>query len=98
LYLETIRKAWAAGAKNFSFGRTSNSNEGLLSYKRRWGTIEAPLMDYTMSWNRGTVVPLRKDSSTSEIPRLYQTCKQMIAKAPLPVCKLIGDFCYRHLG
>jgi hypothetical protein len=36
LYWETIKHAHADGMKTFSFGRTSSTNEGLLSYRRRW--------------------------------------------------------------
>ncbi len=98
LYLETIRQACAAGAQKFSFGRTSIRNEGLLSYKRRWGTVEEPLTDFTLFPN-GKQEPAASDNgSPSEDSRLYVFCQRVIAKAPMPICKTIGDFCYRHLG
>jgi hypothetical protein len=100
LYLETIRQACAQGAQKFSFGRSSIHNEGLLSYKRRWDTIEEKLTDFTLLRGPGsnTGVQVSSDVSPSEESRLYTLCKRAIAKAPLPACKVIGDFCYRHLG
>jgi hypothetical protein len=98
LYLETIRQACAAGAQKFSFGRTSIRNEGLLSYKRRWGTIEENLTDYTLLPD-GRQEPRAADhGAPAEDSGLYALCQRVIARAPMPVCKLIGDFCYRHLG
>jgi hypothetical protein len=100
LYLETIRQACAEGARRFSFGRTSIHSEGLLSYKRRWGTTEEKLTNYTLHRDRSNNkrIRVRDDVSPSEDSPLYMLCKQVIAKAPLPVCKMIGNFCYRHLG
>jgi hypothetical protein len=98
LYLETIRQACAQGARKFSFGRTSIHSDGLLAYKRRWGTIEEKLTNYALHPDHGNEAQARNDDSGSEDSPLYMLCKQVIAKAPLPVCKMIGDFCYRHLG
>jgi hypothetical protein len=98
LYLETIRQACAAGAQKFSFGRTSIRNEGLLSYKRRWGTIEENLTDYSLLPDGWQEPQAAGNGSPAEDSGLYALCQRVIAKAPMPVCKLIGDFCYRHLG
>ncbi len=100
LYLETIRRAHAAGARKFSFGRTSNYNEGLLSYKRRWGTVEESLTDYTLGSGRQPRARAQAEDAAApgEDARLYKLCKQAISVAPLPVCRMIGNFCYRHLG
>lgn len=98
LYLETIRQACAEGARKFSFGRTSIHNGGLLSYKRRWGTIEEKLTNYTLRWDHGHETQARDEVSHLENSGMYALCKQVIAKVPLPVCKMIGNFCYRHLG
>ena len=40
LWWEAIRRASEAGCTLFSFGRTHQSNRGLLEFKRRWGTQE----------------------------------------------------------
>ena len=97
LYWETIKRAQDAGATIFSFGRTSASNEGLLSYKRRWATVEEDLIDFAL--------PL-KSAAFSSAPKMqdpkeswtYRSIRSLIGKAPTPVYHLIGAFCYRHLG
>ena len=75
-------------------------NEGLLSYKRRWSTIEEKLTDYTS--RRIAEPPKRRRSAKTppalEDSRLYRLCRQVIARVPMPVYKMVGDFCYRHLG
>ena len=100
LYFETIRQACAQGARKFSFGRTSIYNEGLLSYKRRWATTEEKLTDFTLRRDDRSSQErqVREDTTLSEDSRLYALCRHVISKTPLPVCKMIGDFCYRHLG
>jgi CelD/BcsL family acetyltransferase involved in cellulose biosynthesis len=98
LYLETIRQACAAGAQKFSFGRTSIRNEGLLSYKRRWGTIEENLTDYTLLPDDRRETQAADNGAPAEDSGLYALCQRVIARAPMPVCKMIGNFCYRHLG
>jgi len=98
LYLETIRQACAAGARTFSFGRTSDTNEGLLSYKRRWATLEENLTDYTLRENRGNARPDAERVTSPQTSRLYVLCKRAIAKVPAPVSRMMGNFCYRHLG
>jgi hypothetical protein len=98
LYLETLRQACMEGATKFSFGRTSNKSDGLLSYKRRWGTTEEELTDYTLRLDHGNEIQPGDDETQFEDSWLYSLCKRIVAKAPLPLCKMIGDFCYRHLG
>jgi CelD/BcsL family acetyltransferase involved in cellulose biosynthesis len=98
LYLETIRQACAQGAQRFSYGRTSTDNEGLLSYKRRWGTVEEKLTDYTLRRTGAPKLQVKGSAASLRDSRLYNVCKQAIARTPMPVCKLIGNFCYRHLG
>ena len=98
LYLETVRQACAAGAKFFSFGRTADSNEGLLNYKRRWGTLEEPLTDYSLADRLELEPSASGEAVAPQKSRMYVLCQRAIAKAPAPVCRMIGDFCYRHLG
>jgi Acetyltransferase (GNAT) domain len=97
LYWETIRRAQACGAKAFSFGRTSAYNHGLLAYKRRWATVEEDVAEFVFPAERGSdssaIVRSNPESSVA-----YTLLKWTVANAPMPVCKAIGRFCYRHLG
>jgi len=94
LYWETIKKARAHGATCFSFGRTSASNEGLLNYKRRWSPVEEDLVDFSLT-------AAEKESSTGKAREksiAYRLVRTVLSTAPKPIYRMIGDYCYRHLG
>ena len=97
LYWEAIKAAHTAGAKVFSFGRTSLANEGLLVHKRRWRTIEEELV-YSS-------VPLGTENTGhngNKEHRSYSTgyrvARFVTGRVPRFMFQRIGDFCYRHLG
>ena len=97
IYWETIQHAKNSGAANFSFGRTSLDNTGLLTHKRRWATIEEDLTDYISSPN-----VITEQSHEAPKPgnhsKYDSTVKLLIKYSPGLVQKFIGDFVYRHLG
>jgi CelD/BcsL family acetyltransferase involved in cellulose biosynthesis len=95
LYWETIKRAIEDGAKIFSFGRTSATNEGLLSYKRRWSPIEEDLFDFTLSGERQNVADSLK---AREHSASYRMVRFILARAPRPLYRAIGAYCYRHVG
>jgi lipid II:glycine glycyltransferase (peptidoglycan interpeptide bridge formation enzyme) len=97
LYWDTIKRAQASGAKWFSFGRTSVNNVGLLAYKRRWATAEEDLVDFTNVLGNGAKLGSAVIESR-ETSMVYRVLAPLLGKAPMPVYRLIGDFCYRHLG
>ena len=97
LYWDTIQRAHAAGAKIFSFGRTAASNEGLLAYKRRWATVEEDIV--ALSLESGRKAGGKKDPGLPRESSLtYRAARLIVAKAPMRISHLIGNFCYRHLG
>jgi FemAB family. len=97
IYWETIQCAKNSGAANFSFGRTSLDNTGLLIHKRRWATIEEDLTDFIST--PGTMSAQGHEFSKFGGLVKYDTAVQLLMRyAPTAVQKFIGDFCYRHLG
>jgi Acetyltransferase (GNAT) domain len=97
LYWETIRRAIAGGAKVFSFGRTSVTNLGLLSYKRRWHTSEEDLMEYVLLRAGATD---RAPGGIAELigPRARELFKVLLRNSPVTLNRIIGGYCYRHMG
>lgn len=93
LYWDTIQRACDSGASAFSFGRTATPNTGLLEYKRRWAPIEEDLTYFGDTDGAGTA-----PASSRETTLHYRVIKSILSRSPLPVCKAIGQFCYRHLG
>lgn len=96
LYWETIRRAIAAKARVFSFGRTSATNLGLLSYKRRWHTTEEDVTENVLL-RAGDADHM---PSAAELlgPRAMELLKTLLRKSPLAVNRIIGGYCYRHMG
>jgi lipid II:glycine glycyltransferase (peptidoglycan interpeptide bridge formation enzyme) len=86
---EAIKWFRRAGFDVFSFGRTDPENEGLLQFKRGWGTTEKKIVYYKYD--------LKKKKYDSKKPRLknsYVIFKRM----PLPLLCLTGRILYRHIG
>jgi hypothetical protein len=69
------------------------SNAGLLEYKRRWSPIEEDVTYFGDMAGTGTA-PVSNREATLH----YRVIKSILSRSPLPVCKVIGQFCYRHLG
>jgi CelD/BcsL family acetyltransferase involved in cellulose biosynthesis len=94
LYWETMKRAKAHGATTFSFGRTSASNEGLLNYKRRWSPVEEDQVDFSLA--AAETEPAKGKSREKSVA--YKLVRAVLSAAPKPVYRMIGDYCYRHLG
>lgn len=71
----------------FDFGRSAPDNEGLLTFKRRWGADEQPL-----------VYSLLSAAQPSAQPGMVDTLGKVIRRSPLWVCRLAGELFYRHVG
>jgi hypothetical protein len=97
LYWETILRAMAAGAKVFSFGRTSVSNFGLLAYKRRWRTSEEDLTEYVLL-RAGAAGRTPGGFAKLIGPQAREWFKVLLRYSPLTLNRIIGGYCYRHMG
>jgi Acetyltransferase (GNAT) domain len=86
---ETIRWFSQNGFKEFSFGRTEPANEGLLQFKRGWGTEEKTIKYYKYDLKNATFVKDLSKTKTS-----YPLFKRM----PSPLLNLAGTLLYRHVG
>jgi hypothetical protein len=58
-----------------------------LTFKRRWGTDEIPL-----------IYSLLSSAAPSEHPPMMNALGTVIRKSPVWVCKLLGELLYRHVG
>ena len=92
LYWKAIKLAYNEGYGIFDFGRTSVTEKSLMDFKRRWGTETIDLPHYFYP---------KETSNTIAIPQKsvrYRIARNVFRHTPLPVLKLVGEFCYRHLG
>jgi CelD/BcsL family acetyltransferase involved in cellulose biosynthesis len=74
----------------FDFGRSDLAGEGLLQFKRGWGSEEQDL-----------VYARRSDAATTRAndePGLQERLKPLISRMPLPLLKMIGVRAYPHVG
>jgi FemAB-related protein (PEP-CTERM system-associated) len=81
---------WACehGFTTFDYGRTDRVNEGLRTFKNRWGADEQPL-EYS-------VIPT--SAAHPENDRFIGVVHSIIRGSPLWVCRAAGEVLYRHLG
>jgi hypothetical protein len=77
------------GFKSVSFGRTEPENQGLMQFKRGWGTNEQILNYYKYD--------LAKDRCVEE-PNKIMTSYNLFKMMPLPILKATGRLIYRHVG
>jgi lipid II:glycine glycyltransferase (peptidoglycan interpeptide bridge formation enzyme) len=88
---EAIRWYRQKGVKEFCFGRTEGTNQGLREYKLGYGASEydLPYYKYDLSGNR--VVRKSAEDASGRLERYYQ-------KVPIPFSRIIGTLLYRHVG
>jgi CelD/BcsL family acetyltransferase involved in cellulose biosynthesis len=87
---DAIRWAAAEGYTTLDFGRSDLDGEGLIRFKRGWGTVETDL----------TYVRLgcREHAKEHSGEGLLERAKPLIQRMPLPVLKMIGKILYEHVG
>ena len=93
LFWHGIRWAHGQGFRIFDFGRTAPTNTSLLDFKSRWGTSCRELS--TFLWP-AEVAGKRASPEASWKYRLAQTLSSR--GMPVFVGRIVGNFCYRHLG
>ena len=91
LFWEAIRSAKAEGYSVFDFGRTSPSNETLMTFKSRWGTQVVDL-------GQSCYPPQTAESTPPEYWASYKLVQFLCRYSPKSALPLIGRICYGHLG
>jgi CelD/BcsL family acetyltransferase involved in cellulose biosynthesis len=86
LFWHAIQWACERGATSFDFGRTDVDNEGLRSFKARWGTTES-MLHYSVF---GAAPPARMNGLAS------RALSSLIRHSPEFVCRQVGEHLYRH--
>ena len=88
---DAIRWGCEHGYSRFDFGRSDLDGEGLLQFKRGWGSEEIDLV-YA---RRSSIAP-RPESGNE--PGFQDRLKPVISKMPLSLLKIIGGRAYPHVG
>ena len=77
------------GFRFFDFGRTDPENEGLLQFKKGWGTKKITIKYYRYD--------LKKNEYLQENSRVNMFSK-LFKKTPIPLLNLTGYLLYKHAG
>ena len=92
LFWEAMQLAFEEGCKIFDFGRTSPKNTSLMDFKRRWGTKVIDLPQFYFPKEAAGYITQNEES------RKFKVVSKMCRNAPYYTQRIIGNFCYRHLG
>jgi hypothetical protein len=79
-----------SGFETLDLGRTSLSNAGLRSFKRRWGAVERDLSYHRYDFRRGAFMD-SPDPTACARHRLFQLL-------PLSISRWAGQLLYRHMA
>jgi hypothetical protein len=88
LFWKVIEDAKAAGLSTLDLGRSNSDNQGLITFKERWGAVPSILTYVSYS-------PSRDWHSQGRIPQLP---KAFVARMPDWVLTTAGRLLYRYLG
>lgn len=91
LFWKAIQQAKAEGYRFFDFGGSAINNLDLITFKRRWGTVEEDISHYYFPSIKGL-------SSEVEESTKYKLLTKLSPKLPDRFFKWAGQVLYRHLG
>jgi len=94
LFWRAIQEAKASGLHQFDLGRSDLDNEGLITFKDRWGAKRSTL-SYFRHAGSGRSLSDPKRSSTDWKSRL---AKQVFAHAPSRFLSVAANLLYKHVG
>lgn len=89
---ESIKIAWGEGYKKFCFGRTSLKNEGVLTYKERWGTQSIYLPKYYFPECEN----IRDEANEASFK--YNLARKIFNSSPNFFYSKLSELVYKHLG
>ena len=84
---KAIQFAKQRGAVSFDFGRSDLSNEGLISYKNQWGTVQS-----TVTYYRNIAVEHKESAAGSGL------AGKVFSILPDPCLAAVGRALYKHMG
>lgn len=90
LMWEAIRLAKLSGCREFCFGRTDPTQEGLLQFKRGWGATPRRLSAYHYDFHSGAF-------RQSDLPAADRR-HMLLSKLPIPMLRAMGSLLYRHVA
>jgi lipid II:glycine glycyltransferase (peptidoglycan interpeptide bridge formation enzyme) len=94
LYWKSIEDAKASGLQYFDLGRSDDDQDGLITFKSRWGAKQSTLTYSRYVLSKGAGYPLSVSSSKAK----SGAGTKLIAYLPNGLVSLLGRALYRHVG
>jgi lipid II:glycine glycyltransferase (peptidoglycan interpeptide bridge formation enzyme) len=94
LLWKAIREAKDLGLYWFDFGRTDADQQGLITFKKRWGTTQSELI-YSRYGASDNVAHIFEPSAANWKSKLAQ---YVVGHVPPGALSIAGRVLYRHLG
>jgi CelD/BcsL family acetyltransferase involved in cellulose biosynthesis len=89
LLWNAIRSGKEEGFTEFDFGKSAPGDEGLIDFKRRWGTKEHFLPYYNFPYAGGKTTNLETSAK-------YRFARTICRNTPEPILRIMGSILYRH--
>ena len=94
LFWKAIQEGKSSGLRYFDLGRSDTDNNGLITFKNRWGAVQSTLtyLRYApLGDQRSNFVP-------SGVDWRLRLAKRIFSQTPNSFLPLLGDLLYRHVG
>lgn len=94
LFWRSIQEAKDAGLKQFDFGRTDADQQGLITFKDRWGANRSMLtyLRFGQTANSTHFFDLSTGKQKAQVTKYVLSC------LPSSVISRVGQLLYRHVG
>jgi CelD/BcsL family acetyltransferase involved in cellulose biosynthesis len=89
LFWRLIQESKACGAEKIDFGRSDLDNQGLISFKDKFGTARRLLTYYRYP---------DTEKGEATMSRSAQAARQFLSFLPDAICSQAGRLLYRHMG
>jgi lipid II:glycine glycyltransferase (peptidoglycan interpeptide bridge formation enzyme) len=86
---KAVQEAKAQGMERLDLGRSDRDNEGLITFKDRWGAEKSELIYLRYSRSRAAQTTHRRRS---------RALRQAFARMPDSMLVAAGKLLYRHIG
>jgi CelD/BcsL family acetyltransferase involved in cellulose biosynthesis len=93
LFWTAIQEAKSSGLRRVDFGRTDADQQGLITFKNRWGAAQSKLTYYRYSAS-GNPTHLFEPAAKWK----SKMARYVIGKLPSSILPVVGQMLYRHVG
>jgi hypothetical protein len=94
LFWRAIQEAKTAGLKIFDLGRSDIDNEGLITFKERWGATRSTLTYLRYAANGNLSVARGQSANDWK----FRIARRVFAITPDRILSIVGNILYKHMG